>query len=90
MNSKLYVGNLPWSATEDSIKQTFESVGTVKEVKMVMDRDSGRFRGFSFVTMGSGEEAQKAVDTFDGADMDGRPMKVNEATEKPKTDYRRS
>ena len=79
MGKKLYVGNLPFSATEQSLVDTFSQCGTVETAKLITDRDTGRSKGFGFVEMSSDEEANTAIDKFDGQDYDGRPMKVNEA-----------
>ena len=81
MASKLYVGNLSWSASEDDLKAHFEKVGAVEEAIIVNDRDTGRSRGFGFVTM---ENAQEAIQQLNGQDFQGRPLKVNEAQERPK------
>ena len=78
-NKKLYVGNLSFSVTEQGLNETFSQCGSVESAKIIMDRDSGRSKGFGFVEMSSDEEAQQAIDKFDGQDYDGRPMKVNEA-----------
>ncbi len=82
MGRKLYVGNLPFSATEDTLLETFSACGTVDSAKLITDRDTGRSKGFAFVEMSSDEEAQEAISKFDGNDFDGRPLRVNEA--KPK------
>ena len=83
MGSRLYVGNLPFSASEDDIRQLFERNGrSVEEVKLVTDRDTGRPRGFGFVEMGSSQDAEAAIRELDGFSMDGRPLKVNEARER--------
>ncbi|PIK13625.1 RNA-binding protein [Halobacteriovorax sp. JY17] len=82
MGRKLYVGNLPFSATEDTLLETFSACGTVDSAKLITDRDTGRSKGFAFVEMSSDEEAQEAISKFDGNDLDGRPLRVNEA--KPK------
>ena len=79
MGRKLYVGNLPWSATEDTIRDTFSAAGTVDTAKLITDRDSGRSKGFAFVEMSTDDEALEAISKFDGLDNDGRPMRVNEA-----------
>jgi len=79
MGKKLYVGNLPFSATEQLLKDTFSQCGTVETAKLISDRDTGRSKGFGFVEMSSDAEASEAIQKFDGQDMDGRPMKVNEA-----------
>ena len=79
MGKKLYVGNLPFSATEQALIDTFSQCGTVETAKLITDRDTGRSKGFGFVEMSSDAEAQEAIDRFNGQDYDGRPMKVNEA-----------
>ena len=79
MGKKLYVGNLPFSETEDSITETFSQCGTVESAKLITDRETGRSKGFAFVEMSSDEEAQDAISKFDGNDNSGRPMRVNEA-----------
>ena len=83
MGNRLYVGNLPFSATEEQIRELFGRNGrTVNEVKLVTDRETGRPRGFGFVEMGSSEEADAAARELDGYNLDGRPLKVNEARER--------
>ncbi|MFT7618318.1 MAG: RNA recognition motif-containing protein [Planctomycetota bacterium] len=77
--NKLYVGNLPFSATENQLEVAFGEFGTVQSVKMITDRETGRPRGFGFVEMGSDSEAQTAIDAMNGKDMDGRAMTVNVA-----------
>ncbi len=79
MGKKLYVGNLPFSATDQSLADTFSQCGTVESAKIIMDRDSGRSKGFGFVEMSSDTEAEAAISKFNGADYDGRAMTVNEA-----------
>ena len=79
MGKKLYVGNLPYSATDQILVDTFSQCGTVESAKIIMDRDSGRSKGFGFVEMSTEAEAQDAINKFNGADYDGRPMTVNEA-----------
>ena len=81
--TKLYVGNLPFSATEDSVRALFASHGTVEKVALVNDRDTGQPRGFGFVEMSSAD-AQKAMQALNGKDFGGRPLKVNEAQDKPR------
>lgn len=81
--SKLYVGNLPFSATEDAVRTLFSQHGTVDSVAMIMDRDTGRPRGFAFVEMPRAD-ASRAIQNLNGQDMDGRPLKVNEAQDKPR------
>ncbi len=79
MGRKLYVGNLPDSATEQDLLDKFAAYGTVKSVKLITDRGTGRTRGFGFIEMASDAEAQAAIDSLNGTDYDGQPMKVNEA-----------
>ncbi len=79
MSSKLYVGNLPDSATEQDLSVKFAAYGIVKSVKLITDRDTGRSRGFGFIEMMNEAEAQAAIDSLNGTDYDGRPMKVNDA-----------
>jgi len=84
----LYVGNLPHSTTEAELRNIFQEHGAVERVSLVIDRETGRARGFGFVEMTNASEADKAIAALDGSDLGGRPMKVNEA--KPKTDRPRS
>ena len=79
MGRKLYVGNLPYSATESALSDKFAAHGIVESCKLITDRDTGQSKGFGFVEMASNAEAQAAIDKLNGADYDGRPMKVNEA-----------
>jgi RNA recognition motif-containing protein len=79
MGKKLYVGNLPFSANDQTLMDTFSQVGTVESVKLITDRDTGRSKGFGFVEMSSDAEAQNAINKFNGADMEGRNLTVNEA-----------
>ncbi len=79
MGNKIYVGNLPFSATSDSLNEMFSKFGTVDSAKIVMDRDTGRSKGFGFVEMSSGDEAQAAIEKLNGSDMGGRSLVVNEA-----------
>lgn len=77
MNNKLFVGNLSFKTTENDLQDTFAAHGTVTEANLMMDRATGRPRGFGFVTMGSDEEAQKAIEALNGASIDGRQITVN-------------
>src|SRR6478735_6271731 len=79
MNTRLYVGNLSFNTTADSVRAAFEQFGTVSDVHLVTDRETGRARGFAFVTMGTPDEAAKAMQSMDGQTLDGRPLRVNEA-----------
>ncbi|WP_018123270.1 RNA recognition motif domain-containing protein [Desulfovibrio oxyclinae] len=78
MSKKLYVGNLPWSMTEDEVRAAFQTYGEVNSVNLIEDRETGRPRGFGFVEMGDAD-AQEAIDNLDGKDFGGRNIKVNEA-----------
>ena len=80
-NKRLYVGNLPFTATEDDIRAAFEAHGTVHEVSLVTDRDTGRPRGFGFVEMDA-DGASAAIEAMDNKDFGGRDLKVNEARER--------
>jgi len=83
MGTRLYVGNLPFNADEDQIRDLFSQGGrTVNEVKLVTDRDTGRPRGFGFVEMGSSEDADGAISSLNGRDFGGRALTVNEARER--------
>ena len=79
MNNKLFVGNLSFNTTENDLQDAFAAHGTVLEANLMMDRDTGRARGFGFVTMGTDEEAQKALTAMNGASLDGRNLTVNVA-----------
>jgi RNA recognition motif-containing protein len=84
MNTKLFVGNLSFNTTENSLQDAFAAHGSVLETNLMTDRETGRPRGFGFVTMSTPEEAQKAIAALNGATLDGRSLTVNEA--KPKTE----
>jgi RNA recognition motif-containing protein len=84
MNSKLYVGNLSFETTEDAIRAAFAPFGTVTDVHLPTDRETGRARGFAFVTFGTEQESKLAIEKMNGADLDGRKLAVNEA--RPKED----
>ena len=77
---KLYVGNLPWSVDDGELNAMFTSLGTVHSARVIMDRVSGRSRGFGFVELDD-EAALKAISELNGSDLGGRPLKVNEATD---------
>ena len=79
MNTRLYVGNLSFNTTADGVRTAFQQFGTVSDVHLVTDRETGRARGFAFVTMGTPDEAAKAMQSMDGQTLDGRPLRVNEA-----------
>jgi RNA recognition motif-containing protein len=83
MGTRLYVGNLSFSSTNETVREAFSRIGEVTDVHIVTDRTSGQSRGFGFVTMGTPAEAQKAIEAMNGATLDGRPLRVNEAEERP-------
>src|SRR5690349_16847256 len=82
--TKLFVGNLPFTATEDAVRNLFAPHGTVEKVSLINDRDTGRPRGFGFVEM-SDSDASRAMQALNGQDMDGRALKINEAQERPRS-----
>jgi RNA recognition motif-containing protein len=79
---KIYVGNLSYDATEEKLRHAFESYGKITEVNVIMDRDTGRPRGFAFIEMSSQSEAAAAINGLNGQDLDGRTLKVSEARER--------
>ncbi len=79
MGNRLYVGNLSYHTTQDSLRDQFAQAGTVSNVDLIMDKFTGRSRGFAFVEMATDEEAKKAIELFHGKDVDGRALTVNEA-----------
>ncbi|MBI3952736.1 MAG: RNA-binding protein [Candidatus Doudnabacteria bacterium] len=84
MAKKLFVGGLPYSTTDDQLKEHFAQAGTVASAQVITDKFSGRSKGFGFIEMSSDEEADKAIQMFNGADFGGRSLAVNEA--RPKTE----
>jgi RNA recognition motif-containing protein len=82
MSTRIYVGNLAFSTPAETIREEFGKHGEVTDVHVVMDRDTGRPRGFAFVTMGTPAEAQKAISAMNGTTVDGRQLRVNEAEER--------
>lgn len=83
--TKLYVGNLPFTATEDAVRTLFSVHGTVEKISLINDRDTGRPRGFGFIEMSSAD-ASRAMEALNGTDFDGRALKINEAQERPRAD----
>jgi RNA recognition motif-containing protein len=79
MNNKLFVGGIAWATDEEGLKEFFSKAGTVVEAKIVTDRETGRSRGFGFVTMATEEEAQAAIDMLNGQELDGRTLNINVA-----------
>ena len=82
--TKLYVGNLPFTATEDTVRTLFAVHGTVEKISLISDRDTGRPRGFGFVEM-SNSDASRAMQALNGQDFEGRALKINEAQERPRS-----
>lgn len=82
MSKKIYVGNLPFSTTEDELRTVFQRHGSVDSVNVITDRETGRARGFAFVEMSEPSAAQDAIRALDGVDMGGRSLRVNEAQDK--------
>jgi RNA recognition motif-containing protein len=89
MGKKLYVGNLPFSTTDDSLAELFSQCGNVESVKIITDRETGRSKGFGFVEMSTDDEAQEAIKKLNGADCGGRSIKVNEARPEGSREFRR-
>lgn len=90
MASKLFIGSLAWTTTDDSLRDFFATVGTVVSASVIMDRETNRSKGFGFVEMSSDEEAKKAVDELNGKELDGRAIVVSEARpreERPRGDF---
>lgn len=88
MATKLYVGNLPYTAKEESLKDHFSSAGSVASVKIIIDRETGRSKGFGFVEMESDDGAQTAVSQLDGQEFEGRSLRVSEAKPQPERESR--
>jgi RNA recognition motif-containing protein len=89
-NKKLYVGNLSWNTTDSSLEGAFAQAGAVVSAKIIVDRETNKSKGFGFVEMNSSEEAQKAIEMFNGKELDGRTIKVSEAKPqeaKPKRNF---
>jgi cold-inducible RNA-binding protein len=90
MATKLFVGSLSWNVNDDQLRDFFASAGTVVSATVIMDRDSGRSKGFGFVEMSSDDEAKKAIADLNGKELDGRAVTVNEARpreERPRNNY---
>jgi len=80
---KLFVGNLPWGVDDQQLEEMFAQYGAVASAKVIQDRDTGRSRGFGFVEMEEDAAADDAVDALDGSEVNGRPLRVNEANDRP-------
>ncbi|MGQ9675365.1 MAG: RNA recognition motif domain-containing protein [Chloroflexota bacterium] len=89
MVKRLYVGNLPYTASENDVRQLFSQAGTVESVSLPTDRQTGQSRGFGFVDMASNEDADNAIRMFDGYRMDGRQLRVNVAREREERGFGR-
>ena len=86
MSKKIYVGNLPFRTTEDDLSEMFQQIGPVESVSIITDRDTGRSKGFGFVSMND-EDAEKAIAAYNGKDMNGRALTVNEARPMVKREF---
>jgi len=82
MAKKLFIGGLSWDTTDEGLRQAFASYGEITEAKVITDRDTGRSRGFGFVTFAQDDDAKTAISKMDGTSLDGKTLKVNEAQEK--------
>ncbi len=82
MSQKLFVGGISWDTTEDGLRDAFSKFGELQEVKIIKDRDTGRSRGFGFITYSQSEDASAAIADMDGTELDGRTIKVNEARDR--------
>ena len=85
MGNKVFVGGLAWATTSEGLRAAFEQCGTITECKVVDDRETGRSRGFGFVTFADDASCKRAIETMNGAQLDGRDLRVNEAENKPRT-----
>ena len=86
MSKKLFVGGLAWATTSESLHKAFEPFGEIVEAKVITERESGRSRGFGFVTMADGAAADAAIQALDGKELDGRAIRVNEANQDKRSD----
>lgn len=85
MSKKLFVGGLNWKTTDEGLRQAFARFGEITEAKVITDRETGRSRGFGFVTFVQAESAENAISEMDGAQLEGRTIKVNPAEDRPRT-----
>jgi RNA recognition motif-containing protein len=85
MSNKLFVGGLSWNTTSDELRRAFEAFCTVTDAKVISDRDTGRSRGFGFVTLADATELRATIEQMDGFMLDGRSLRVNEANDRPQT-----
>ena len=86
MSNKLFVGGLAWATDDNSLRDAFAEFGTVTEASVIMERDTGRSRGFGFVTFADADSANSAIKGLDGQELDGRSIRVNLAEDKPRRD----
>jgi RNA recognition motif-containing protein len=86
MSTKLFVGSLSWNTTSEELQTAFAGCGDIVEAKVVTDRDTGRSRGFGFVTYSDAESATRAIEELDGSSLDGRSIRVDRANDRPKRD----
>ncbi len=86
MGNKIFVGGLAWATTSEGLQAFFETCGRITEAKVITDRETGRSRGFGFVTFENADDCAKAIAEMDGRDLDGRALRVNEAENKPRRD----
>lgn len=84
---EIYVGNLPYETDDEALREIFGEYGTVDNVKIIINHDTGRSKGYAFVTMNDNEEAEKAIEAIDGNDIGGRPIKVNESRPREQRGY---
>lgn len=85
MSNKLFVGGLSWNTTSDELRRAFEAFCTVTDAKVISDRDTGRSRGFGFVTLADASELRATIEQMDGFMLDGRSLRVNEANDRPQS-----
>jgi cold-inducible RNA-binding protein len=90
MGKKIYIGNLAYSYNDESLQNLFTEFGTVESAKVIVDRDSGRSKGFGFVEMSTEDEAKNAIDTLNGKEVEGRALRVNESKPKEKSNFNRN
>lgn len=89
MNNKLFVGGLSWNTTSEDLRRAFEGFCSVEDAKVISDRDTGRSRGFGFVTLSDSSQVRTAIEQMDGFMLDGRNLRVNEANDRPQASARR-
>ena len=88
MSKKLFVGGLSWNTTDSELQQAFEACGAIAEAKVITDRETGRSRGFGFVTFDDEQNAVRACEELNGSTLDGRTIRVDQANERPRNDRR--